>query len=132
MVRALTPVLIACVLALAACGGDAEQEVNQTVRDFVTAPRTRDENKFCDELVSQEFLEQSTGAKGDKARDACHQQLRQLKGLKVKLEKIESTKIEGDTATVRAVLSTQGQEQDQVLRLRKEDGDWKLSGGSGG
>ena len=132
MVRAPTCLLIACVLALAACGENDEEQVNQTVRDFVTATSERDEKRFCDELVSQEFLEQSTGAKGGKARDACHTQLRQLKGLKVELEEIESTKVDDERATVRAVLSTQGQKQDQVLRLRKEDGDWKLAGGSGG
>jgi hypothetical protein len=40
--------------------------------------------------------------------------------------------VSGNKATVRAVLSTQGQTQDQVLRLTKESSDWKLAGGSGG
>jgi hypothetical protein len=128
--RVLTAMLAVFALSAAACGGgDDKKEVEQTVREFVRATDSRDTEKFCDELVSQEFLEQSTGAKGDQARDACHSQLKSLKGLKVRLESIESTKVDGDEATVRTVLSTQGQKQDQVLRLRKEDGDWKLAGG---
>ena len=132
MVRALTALLALCALALAACGSNDKEQVNQTVRDFVKATNSRDTKAFCDELVSQQFLEQSTGAKGDKARDACHTQLKSLKSLKVGLDKIKSTKVDGDKATVRAVLSAQGQKQDQVLRLVKEDGDWKLAGGAGG
>jgi hypothetical protein len=118
-----------CALSLAACGGDDKKEVEQTVREFVKATDSRDADKFCGDLVSQEFLEQSTGAKGDSAQEACRSQLKSLKGIKVRLERIESTKVDGDNATVRTVLSTQGQRQDQVLRLRKEDGDWKLAGG---
>ena len=132
MVHALTALVALCALGLSACGGNDKDKVDQTVRDFVQAANSRDAKKFCDELVSQQFLEESTGAKGGKARDACHKQLKSLKGLKIKLEKISSTKVEGDKATVRAVLSTQGQKQDQLLRLRKEGGDWKLAGGAGG
>jgi hypothetical protein len=130
--RALTALVALCALGLSACGESDEEKADTTVREFVTATNKRDTKKFCDELVSQQFLEQSTGAKGDKARDACHQQLKSLKGLKIGLAKISSTKVDGDKATVRAVLTTQGQQQDQVFRLRKEDGDWKLAGGSGG
>jgi Domain of unknown function (DUF4878) len=130
--RVLTALAALCALALPACGTSDEEQVNTTVRDFVTATNSRDADKFCDELVSQQFLEQSTGAKGDKARDECHRELKSLKGIKVKLDKISKTTINGDKATVRAVLSTQGQPQDQLLRLKKEGGDWKLAGGSGG
>ncbi len=132
MVRALTALAALFAIGLSACGGSDKDKVDKTVRDFVTATNSRDAKAFCDKLVSQQFLEESTGAKGSKARDACHQQLRSLKSIKIKLEKINSTKVQGDKATVRAVLSTQGQKQDQVLRLRKEGGDWKLAGGAGG
>jgi len=98
----------------------------------VKATNSRDTQKFCDELVSQQFLEQSTGAKGDRAREACRDQLKSLKGLKVHLDRVSNAKVDGDRATVRTVLSNQGQKQDQVFRLKKEDGDWKLAGGAGG
>jgi ketosteroid isomerase-like protein len=132
VVRALTALLALCAFALTACGKSDKEQVNQTVRDFVTATNKRDTKAFCDKLVSQQFLEQSTGAKGSKARDACHAQLKSLKNLKVGLQKISSTKVNGNKATVRAVLTAQGQKQDQILRLVKEDGDWKLAGGAGG
>ena len=132
MSRPLTALLVLCAMGLAACGSDDKAQVDKTVREFVKATNDRDANAFCDKLVSQQFLEQSTGAKGDKAREECHRQLRELKGLRVRLDRISSTKIRGDTATVRTVLSRQGQKQDQILRLRKEGGDWKLAGGAGG
>jgi ketosteroid isomerase-like protein len=127
-----TLLLAGAVVALAACGSDEKGEVEQVVRDFVEATNSRDAEAFCEDLVTQEFLEQSTGATGDNATEACQEQFRQLKGLKVQLLRIRSTRVEGDTARVRAVLVTQGQPQDQVLRLEKEDGDWRLTGNPGG
>ena len=119
------------LLAVAACGGDEKQEVEATVREFVRATNERDAEAFCEDLVTQEFLEQTTGATGDGAADACREQFSRLKGLKVDLVRIRSTTVEGDRARVRAELSTQGRTQDQVLRLEKEDGDWRLTGNSG-
>ena len=37
--------------------------------------------------------------------------------------------MDGENATVTAVLERQGQRITQKLRLKKEDGDWKLAGG---
>jgi ketosteroid isomerase-like protein len=128
-----TIVLAGAVAVLAACGGgDDEQEVERTVRDFVQATQERDAEAFCEDLVTQEFLEQSTGATGDEATETCREQFSRLRGLKVDLVRIRSTKVDGDSAAVRAVLRTQGQVQDQVLRLQKEDGDWRLTGNPGG
>jgi ABC-type glycerol-3-phosphate transport system substrate-binding protein len=127
-----TIALAGAVVALAACGGDEREEVERTVRDFVRATNERDANAFCDELVTQEFVEQSTGATGDEAREACREQFTRLKGLKVDLVRIGSTKVNGDSAEVQAVLRIQGQVQDQVLRLQKEDGDWRLTGNPAG
>ena len=132
MIRHLTAILTCAALGLAACGGDDKTDTETTVREFVKATNSRDSKRFCTELVTQEFAEQATGAKGDKARDACEKQFKSLKGLKLKLVSVESTKIDGDKARVRAVLSVQGQEQDQLYRLEKEDGTWKLAGGAGG
>jgi len=132
--RRTLPVLLALLAALPACGGggDDEEDVEQTVRDFVQATNDRDEDAFCEELVTQEFLEQSTGAKGDQAREACKQQLDTVVGIDFKLAAIRKTEIDGDSAEVTAVLELQGQKQPpRVLRLKKEDGDWKLAGGTG-
>jgi hypothetical protein len=128
------PLVLASVAVpvLAACGGDDRKDIEQTVRDFVRATDQRDADAFCDELVTQEFLEQTTGAVGDGAKEACRQQLTAVTGLRLKLVRIGRTEIDGDRAVVRAVLEAQGRRQDRLLRLKREDGDWKLAGGRGG
>jgi len=121
---------IICLFALlAGCGGDDKKDAEQTVRDFVTALRERDADTFCDDLVTKEFLGQFSGATGDKAKESCKRELRSVTGLEdVKLVRIKSAKVDGDEAAVDAVIERQGQRQPQVYRLKKEDGDWKLSG----
>jgi predicted PilT family ATPase len=123
-------VALICVLALlAGCGGDDKNDAEQTVKDFVTALRERDADTFCDDLVTKDFLGQFSGATGDKAKESCKRELKSVTGLEdVKLVKIQSTKVDGDEAAVTAVIERQGQRQKQVYRLKKEDGDWKLSG----
>jgi predicted lipid-binding transport protein (Tim44 family) len=124
--------LICLLVAVAGCGGgDDKSDAEQTVRDFVQATKDRDADKFCDELVTQEFLEQSTGATGDRAKDACKQQLTAVAGLRVKLARIRQIEIDDDRAKVSVVLETQGRRQARLLRLKREDGDWKLAGGRG-
>jgi Domain of unknown function (DUF4878) len=122
--------LICLLVALSGCGGgDDQSDAEQTVRDFVQATRERDADMFCDELVTQEFLEQTIGATGDKARESCKREFKNLSGLRVDLVRIEKTTVDGEHATVTAVLNRQGQRIKQELRLKKEDGDWKLAGG---
>jgi ketosteroid isomerase-like protein len=125
--------LLACTLAAAGCGGGNDREdIDETLSAFVKALNTRDGETFCEDLVTRDFVEKQTFTKGDKAIAACKKELAQVKGLKVALVKVSSVKIDGDTARVRAVLSVQSQEQDQVYRLRKEDGDWRIASGAGG
>jgi hypothetical protein len=132
VLRALLVLLALPALLLPGCGGgDDKEDIEQTVRDFVSATNDRDADMFCGEIVSQEFLEQSTGATGDEAEDECRRQLEAIKGLDVELVEIARTEIDGDAATVRAVIETQGDAQPQTLRLEKEDGRWKLAGGGG-
>ena len=134
MVRTATALLACALLALAACGGGSSDrdDVEQTLRDFVTALNKRDADRFCDDLVTREFIEKQTFAKGAKALADCKRQLRQVKDLKVKLVRISSLSVKGDRARVKAVLSVQSQEGDQLYRLKKEDGGWRIASGSGG
>jgi predicted lipid-binding transport protein (Tim44 family) len=126
---ARTALAICLVAALAGCGGgNDEEDAEQTVRDFVTATRERDADRFCDELVTREFLEQTIGATGDQASQTCKREFRALSGLRVELVRIVRTEVDEDTATVTARLRRQGQELRQEFRLKKEDGDWKLAG----
>src|SRR6059036_2548079 len=130
MSRRLTALLLAA-LALPGCGGgNDKKEARQTVRDFVTATNKRDADKLCDDLFSKDFIEQATGASGDRANSACKQQFKQLRGLKLRLIRFTKTEIDGDKATVSAVIETQDQPQPRVFKLTKEGGDWRLAGGS--
>jgi hypothetical protein len=118
-------------LGLIACGGgDDRGEVEGVVRDFVKATNERDGDTLCGELLTQEYLEQATGATGDKVEDACKQQLDLVTGLKLDLVSLGRVTVDGEEATVRATIATGGQRSPRVFRLAKEDGDWKLAGGS--
>jgi hypothetical protein len=134
MERTLGPRLMllfsALTLALGACGGDDdEDDVEQTVRDFVRASSEPDPETLCGEIVTQEFLEQATGATGDGAEEECRRQLEDTSGVKAELLEVRSIEIDGDRARVRALIRTQGRARTQTLRLEEEDGRWKLSGG---
>jgi hypothetical protein len=130
MRRPVSLLLVLAAVVLGGCGGDDQEDVEQTVRDFVNVSREPDPDVFCGEILSQELLEQTTGATGDNAEDQCRRQLEGAKGVDAELVEIRSTEVDGDEATVRAVIRTQGRSRTQLLRLKKEDGRWKLSGGA--
>jgi hypothetical protein len=131
-------VLPLLLLALAGCGasggGDDDDagEVRQTVRDFVEATNERDAETLCGELVTQEHLEKSTLATGDRADEACRQQLERTVGLRLKLVSIGKTEVDGEDATVRVVLDTDGVRAPRLFHLEHEDGRWKLADGTEG
>ena len=117
-----------CLLALlAGCGGDDTKDAEQTVRDFVTAVNERDADTYCDELITPEFRKKTTFATGDEASESCKRQLKAITGLHVELVRIVKTKVDGDRATVTAVLRRQGERIRQVYEL-VDDGGWKLNG----
>jgi ketosteroid isomerase-like protein len=123
-------VALTCLLAfVAGCGGDDKEDAEQTVRDFVKAVNERDADAYCDELITEEFLEKSTFAKGDRASESCKREFKAIKGLHIELVRIVSTTVHGDKATVVAVMRRPGGQIRQRLQLEKDGGDWKLSGG---
>jgi hypothetical protein len=132
--RRVARVLPPLLLALAGCGGgggDAD-EARQTLRDFVEATNERDGETLCGELLTQEYMEKSTGATGDGAGEACRQQLELTTGLRIQLLSIGRTEVDGERATVRAVLSSDGVSAPRLFRFEWEDGRWKLADGSSG
>jgi hypothetical protein len=128
---ALSSLALTLAAALGACGGgDDSKDAQQAVRDFVEATNAHDGDRLCGELLSQGYLEKYTGATGDRADDACKQQLTLITGLKLRLVSIDGTKVDDDTATVRATIAMRGERTPRVFRLVKQDGDWKLDSGS--
>jgi hypothetical protein len=121
------------LLALAGCGGggnDDPGEVRQTVRDFVEATNQRDGETLCGELLTREYIEKSTLATGDQAGEACREQLDRTVDLRLRLISVGRTEVDGDEATVRVVLDTDGVQAPRLLRLEREDGRWKLADGT--
>ena len=132
MARSLL-LLVVLGAALASCGGGGDndpEQAEQVVRDFVTATNERDAGRLCGEILTQDYMEKATGATGDAAGRACRQQLKLLKGLRLRLLSVKDVKVDGDRARVRAQLVTGNQQQLRVFLVKREDGDWKLAGGS--
>ena len=132
---ARTLILLPLLVALAACGGGAEDDeadVREVVSDFVEATNERDADTLCGELLTQEYKEKSTGATGERATEACKQQLDLTRGLRLGLISVGKAQVDGERATVRAVIDTDGVRAPRLFQLEKEDGQWRLSSGSSG
>ena len=120
--------LLTVVIALAGCGDDkpGKEDAESVVRDFAKAVSDSDGKRFCNELVTREYLEQTTGATGDNAVSQCVKQIDALQR-SLKIVKIDKTVIDGDRATVTTQVETQGQRGPQVFRLESQDGEFRLT-----
>ena len=127
MRRLLTLTLVA-VACLGACGGGNDQkDAGDTVKQFFTALQKRDTGKLCDRLLTKDFIERTTGATGDRAKQECRSQFKLLKSTDFKFVSVGKVTVSGDKARVEATIERGGQTQPQIFRLQKEDGDWRLA-----
>ena len=125
--RALILAAALCVAGCGGGGGDDRSDVEGVLKDFAKAVTESDGEKFCNDLVTRDYLEKTVGATGDNAVKQCEQQISQLKQGNFKIVKFDKVEIDGDTATVTAQVQTQGQTVPQVFRLEKQDGSFRLT-----
>jgi ketosteroid isomerase-like protein len=129
--RRLVSLIVVLCAGLAACGGDDSKDAEQTVRDFLEATNTRDVDAICGRLLTQDFLERNTGGVGEGAQRACRAQLKAGQVVEARLVRLREPRVDGDRATVTAVLASQGRQRTRTFRLVREDGDWKIAGARG-
>ena len=115
-------------LVLAGCGGgDDEGDVEKVIKDFAKAVTESDGKKFCNDLVTRDYLEKTVGATGDNAVEQCEKQIDGLQQRSFKIVKFDKIEIKDDRATVTAQVETQGATAPQVFRLEKQDGKFRLT-----
>ena len=122
------------VLALGACGGgDDGDEAKQTVRDFVKATNDRDGDSLCDDLVTQEYI--GEGDRRDRRQGAAtpaSSSSSLITGLKLRWSAVGDAQGRRRPAPpCAATIAIGGQRRSRSFQLAKEDGNWKLVGGSG-
>src|SRR3954452_15892236 len=127
MRRLLTLTLVAAACLGACGGGNDKKDAGDTVKQFFTALQKRDVDKLCDRLLTKDFIERTTGAQGDQARQECKSQFKLLKTTDFKLVSVGKVTVNGDNARADATIERGGQTQPQIFRLKKEDGDWRLA-----
>lgn len=129
--RLLAIVLAVVATALAACGGESEEDkAKSTVEDYLKAVTDGDGGAAC-ELVSARTKKRIE--RGGRSCATTISSLNTGSGKAVlqqfKKAEVENVKVNGDTAT--ATIKVAG--LSQPARLRKEGGDWKLdSSGAAG
>src|SRR4051812_22354424 len=127
MRRLLTLALIAAACLAACGGGNDKQGAGDTVKQFFGALQKRGGDKLCDRLLTQDFIERTFGATGDRARKECRSEFKLLKTTDFKLVSVGKVTVSGDKARAEAIIERGGQTQPQIFRLQKEDGDWRLA-----
>ena len=115
------------VVAVAGCGGsssssESKADSQQAVKDWITAAVEQDGKKYCG-LMTKDLLEKTTGAQSDQAMKKCEDAVKSKKGSQLPLSIYVQPGAAGKTsaeATIEASLPK------QPIKLRKEDGDFKV------
>lgn len=132
--RLIVAPLAALALVGAGCGGGGDKNADQirsTVTDYVTAFVNKDAAKACALLTNgaQKRISQQAGARG-----TCEKTIGQVVNAfvtpkvasQLRQIKVESVKIDGDTATVETKPDFGG--QSKPTQLKKVDGQWLVDG----
>ena len=122
--RTLLAAVLASAVLLAACGGDDESEVRDTLNAFADATAKKDYQRLCDDLLSPELIEQVR-----RVNLPCEVALRTgFEDVEQPRIEVRSVKIDGDTATARVRSTAKNQEpSEDTVKLVKVDGDWRIA-----
>jgi len=127
-VKRLLPTLLAAC-ALAACGGEDPEDVEQVIRGWAEATNEQDAEAWCNDYVTQEFAERVSGATGDNAREQCEKLFEVTQpGFRITIVNVSRIEIDGNVATalVRRRITGSGT-RNQVFRLEQEDGEFRIA-----
>jgi hypothetical protein len=132
MARPVAVLAVICLLpgaVVAGCGGGSgdKQDAEATVKQFVKAVDAQDSKRFCNDLVSDSFLEGAFGTKGSAGKKQCETQVKALKNVNLHLVDIKKTEVKGKKANVTVELDSGGRKQTQVLPLVKQGNAWRVS-----
>lgn len=119
------PVVLGCMaLALGGCGG-AARDPEEVVKEFIEA-YDRGDPRACRELVTDGYVKAITREDGERGRELCEQQLAGIAPADVKLDLIPSVDDRGDVVDVVVRLRIDGRQEEQSLRLRRQDGEYRV------
>ncbi len=122
--RYLMLLALMSALGLAACGGDDEADVRETLNEFADATAKKDYQRLCDDLLSPELIDQvrSVNLPCEVALRTGFEEVEQPR------IEIRSVKIDGDTARAQVRSTARNQEPSvDVVELVKVDGEWRIA-----
>ena len=117
--------LLALVLGLVACGGGEsdEDKIAEVLETSVTSADPAD----CEELATQEFLEQTELEEGTAAVESCEESAEDTSDDPDSVE-VSAVEIDGSSASANVAFSGSSFDgQTLTVDLVEEDGDWKLN-----
>lgn len=120
-----TPILLVVALLGAGCGGGDGDSDEDGVRGTIEQAFISEEPVVCD-LLTRDLLEESTGATGPEARQACRVQVR--RGEPADAVEIGEVTIEEGTADVSFTAVGGNADGDRIqANLVDEDGEWRIA-----
>jgi SnoaL-like domain len=117
----------ACALAGAGCGESDEEQVEDTVKAYMSAVADGDGEEACEQLTERgrreiaEGLTEVTGGEGCAgAFESLHARAGERALRRLRNAEVTSVTVDGDTATLRI------EDAPHPPKLRKIDGEWKI------